>query len=186
MPIPITAYSVVIRCKAIARKYKGGWPAFTDCIPNRTACSDEEILQVSFMEWRDALAFVRRLETAGLRHLNREGKAADLAIIISDSGPYQPCEWLEFAEYESQGRKLISAKLVGGRSQELIIPGFIDPDMYRLSVEEAAERLEFLRSEQHVDVYRDRATGQTVYIGRTERGRPLRRPVQPHHRRRQN
>jgi hypothetical protein len=30
---------------------------------------------------------VRRLEAARLRHLNREGKAADLAIIISDQRP---------------------------------------------------------------------------------------------------
>lgn len=174
MAVLMEAISVVIRVETIQGKFPGGMSAFLAVVPNKTYCSDGELARVSFMVPQDVGAFVDRLESSGLRFL-RAGSAADLAVVDQRSGPTTPCAWLEFGHVNlsAGGNRVAASRLKGSRSKQIATP----PDWtYENSLsashtfvanEDISARLEFLRTENGIDVYLDKTTGKEVYAGRT-------------------
>jgi tetratricopeptide (TPR) repeat protein len=166
MAVPIEGYSVVVCNETLEAKYPGGVAAYRDACPNNTYCSDGALTRVGFMAWHDADAFVAQLAAAGLTPF-RDGAALDAALVTGHAGPLKPCEWLTFAPYEGS----LVAWLAGTEPGDIHGPHGWTPDraMRHVTAEEAKERLEFLRTENGIDVYRDKATGEEVYVGRTAR-----------------
>jgi tetratricopeptide (TPR) repeat protein len=81
-------------------------------------------------------------------------------------GPLRPCAWLEVGRW---GTAAI-AWLAGTKRGDLHAPANWNADnasIQYFTEAEAKQRFEFVRSENRVDVYRDRTTGKEYYQGRT-------------------
>ena len=167
MAVLIEAYSVVVRHHTLTAKYPGGVAGYRADAPNRTYCADEHLSRIGFMAFDDAAEFVAGLSAAGLVP-ERDGTAEDVAVVSQQDGPTAPCDWLAFGEIDGA----IAAWRVGAERGQLRAPeGWTPARALRyVSRAEAARQLEFLRTEGEVDVYRDMATGQVVYVGRTGSG----------------
>ena len=164
MAVLIEGFSVVARNATVAAKYPGGMDGFVRDCPNATFCSDDHLSRVGFMLQPDADAFVAGLAVLGFTPSLRDA-AEDLVIVSQTEGPLRPCDWLQFGQFQGA----LIAWLAGEDAGDLhATPGW-NPDrqLKFLSAEEAGRRLEFVRSEDNVDVYRDRETGGDVYVGRT-------------------
>ena len=168
MAVPMEAYSVVVRNETLETKYLGGREGYERDCPNATYCADEHLSRIGFMVPNDAHEFVRELTEKGLTPYKDDG-CEDVAVVGQIEGPLKPCDWLEFAVY----RGVRIAWLAGTETGKLHAPpGWsFERALKCYSVEEAKQRLQFLRSENNVDVYLEKDTGQEVYIGRT-RPRP--------------
>lgn len=183
MAVLIEAISVVVRKDAIEGRFPGGWDAFLDQVPNNTFCTDGELVRVGFMSPQDVQEFVMMLEVAGLK-FQQDGKAVDLAVLDQQRGATIPADWLEFAKIPcgETGRKVSAAWLVEGAriAAGIHMPAgglnLATPDGWRFEKslsaefgfvpnEDADERLEFLRREGGVNVFRDRVTGKLAYQG---------------------
>ncbi len=166
MAVPIEAFSVVVRNSTLEAKYPGGLAQYEADRPNATFCADEHLSRVGFMDKGDADFFAAELAAKGLTP-SRDGKAEDVALVTSD-GPKQPCDWLALARWEN----VTIAWLAGTDPGNLYAPVGWQPQqpLEWMSDDEKKERLEYLRSEEAVDVYRHKLSGKEVYVGRT-RGR---------------
>lgn len=164
MAVLIETYSVVVRRATLDAKYPGGSAAYERDRPNETYCADEHLTRVGFMVLDDAKRFVAALAGRGLTP-SRDDAAADVAITSDRTGPLLPCDWLETAAWE--GTPL--AWLAGTTPTALHAPaGWSREARTRhWSADEIREKLEYVRTDDHVDVYRDKATGQELYVGRT-------------------
>jgi tetratricopeptide (TPR) repeat protein len=164
MAVPIEAYSVVVRDATLAAKYPGGVSAYRNACPNNTYSSDSHISRVGFMNSRDADHFIAELAAAGLTPF-RDGAAEDVALVTQHAGLARPCDWLEFALYQGS----LIAWLAGTEPGNIHAPHGWEPGRVsrHMTAEEAKERLEFLRTENGIDIYRDKQTGEEVYVGRT-------------------
>lgn len=168
MAILIEAFSVVVRNSTLAAKYPGGVEGYRQDCPNGSFCADEYLSRVGFMARSDADAFVAQLAAKGLTPYRRDA-AEDVALVIPPDLPLRPCAGLEFGRW---GQAVI-AWLAGTNRGDLHAPANWSAErsaLQQMSPEEVKRRLEFVRSEGGVDVYRDRTTGQEYYVGRVAPG----------------
>jgi hypothetical protein len=188
MAVLVEGISVIVRRDAIETKYDGGWDAFVDNVPNATLCADDEIARVGFMGPADVEAFVRHLERNGLQFVE-SGKAIDLAIADQQEGPITECGWLEFAKigFRDQGKvsacwffdspRIVPGIHLRGTSMDIATPAgwkFEDSLSHKFGfvpTGQENDRLEFLRSEDGIDVFLDLDSGKEVFVGRTSRHR---------------
>ncbi len=176
MAVLVEAISVIIRVDALREKFPGGLDAFLTIIPNRTFCFDGELARVGFMTPQDVHTFVTRLEQAGLEFM-REGKTVDFAVVDQLQGPTAPGDWLEFGHVtiNGMGCRVAACRLAGSQSHIINYPdewkfeGSLSDSGRFAANEDVDKYLEYLRTENGVDVYRDKTTGKQVYIGRTGR-----------------
>src|SRR5262249_39610412 len=164
MAVLIEGFSVVVRKSTLAAKYPGGVEGYRRDCPNGSFCADECLSRVGFMVRSDADVFVAQLAGEGLMPFRKDA-AEDVALVSPVDGPLRPCAWLELGRW---GQAVI-AWLAGTNRGDLHAPAGWNPEqcVQQMSSEEVKRRLEFLRSEGNVDVYRDKATGQELYVGRT-------------------
>jgi CheY-like chemotaxis protein len=108
MAVLVEGISVIIRRDAIESKYRGGWRAFIDDVPNSTLCVDDDIARIGFMGPPDVEAFVKHIERKGLQFLDG-GKPVDLAIADQERGLTTECDWLEFGKLGFQDGGKVSA-----------------------------------------------------------------------------
>jgi tetratricopeptide (TPR) repeat protein len=164
MAVLIEGFSVVVRNSTLDARYPGGVEGYRRDCPNDSFCADECLSRVGFMVPGDAQVFVAQLAEKGLTP-SRRGAAEDVALVSQADGPLLPCAWLELGRW---GQAVI-AWLAGTDRGDLHAPAGWNPErrLQQMSPEEIKQRLEFLRSEGHVDVYRDKTTGQELYVGRT-------------------
>lgn len=176
MPVLIEAISVVVQVSAIHSRYPGGWDAFVAAAPNATLCADNEIARIGFMAPGDAKSFVNHLEQNGLVFL-REGAAQDLAVVDQHRGLAVTCDWLDFGHIpldEGMDRLVAACRLRGSSEPMLMHPtgweyeGSLSQNSGFRSLNEVAAHLEYLGTEDGVDVYRDKNTGEKLYLGRTD------------------
>ncbi len=165
MAVPIEAYSVIVRNATLAAKYPGDEAAYRAACPNDTFCSDGNLTRIGFMKSRDAETYIAGLAAAGLTP-SKDGVAEDVALVTQHAGPVKPCDWLEFGRYKSA----LLAWLAGTEPGDIHAPHGWTPEraMRHMTAAEAKEQLEFLRTENGIDIYRDKATGEEVYVGRTD------------------
>lgn len=175
MAVLVEAFSVIVRRDAIAQRFKGGWKAFLDVIPNATGCYDSDLVRVGFMEPGGVKAFVSELEAGGLAYL-RNGQAVDMAVADQIHGIIVPAPWLEFGRIElfDPPMKVAACWLAGKEVDGVALPpgwtyedslsknsGYVEPD-------EKDEKLKFLRHEGGMDVYRDLSSGKEVFVANSE------------------
>lgn len=175
MAVLIEAISVVVRADRILSKFPGSWEAFKRIVPNKTLCSDNELVRVGFMTPDDTRAFVGVLVNHGLTYVE-DSRAADLVVVDQRQGFIVPCDWAEFGHIHWQGNPstpVAACRLVESKESSLFTPdGWEYPNSLSSRHEfvesnQVQDRLEFVRQENGVDVYRDLETGKEVYVGRT-------------------
>lgn len=175
MAVLIEGISVVIRAEEIVEKYTGGWDVFRSNCPNNSLCADGELVRVGFMTPTDAKKFVSDLTSRGLNYFD-EGNAGDFVIADQQRGFAAPCEWAELGRVSVSGmetEQVVACRAAGSDSRTLVTPDgwtyeeSLSADFGYVDAESASDRLEFLRHEEGVDVYRDTETGEEVYVGRT-------------------
>jgi tetratricopeptide (TPR) repeat protein len=164
MAIVIEGFSVIVRNVDLAAKYPGGLEAYRGNCPNNTFCADDHLSRIGFMAHGDAGIFIALLAEKGLTPA-RKGSAEDVALVSQLDGLLQPCSWLELGTWG----KAVIAWLAGTERGDLHAPAgwHADKQVQLMSAEELAQRLEHIRLEDNVDVYRDKVTGQELYVGRT-------------------
>jgi PAS domain-containing protein len=171
MAVLVEILSVVIRRDAVERSFRGGWAAFRGTpAPNRTLCSDGELIGIAFMAAADAGAYISTLEAAGLTFLC-DGKAVDVALVDQQDGLLQPAPWLEVGPLHIQGCKVVACWLAGRNPETLAVPPgwkYEGSASQRPCVagESDGDRFKWLRRENGVDVYLNLVTGKEVYAGR--------------------
>ncbi|MDB5310580.1 MAG: hypothetical protein JWO38_4782 [Gemmataceae bacterium] len=164
MAILIEGFSVVVRNSTLAAKYPGGVEGYRRDCPNGSFCADECLSRVGFMVKSDADVFLAQLAAKGLiSHL--KDAAEDAALVCQVDGPLRPCPWLELGRW---GQAVV-AWLADTNRGDLHAPAGWNPEgrVQHISSEEVKRRLEFVRSQGNVDVYRDKTTGQELCVGRT-------------------
>ena len=180
MAVLVEATSVVVRREAIELWLEGGMEHFQALVPNETLCSDDDIVRVGFMTPADTEAFVRRLQAAGLTYLENK-KAIDLVVVDQDRGAIARVDWLEVVRFTfDDGETVVTAAYL--LDDSLPSPRRTDwlsaPDWWSyegsISQKRTVHRVddhpevELLDHHDGLDVYRDLATGERVYVGRTQ------------------
>jgi hypothetical protein len=167
MAVPVEGFTVVVRNSTIAAKYPGGLEAYERDCPNATFCSDGSLTRIAFMTPGDADEFVALLAAKRLTPY-RDGVSEDVALVTSPQGPRRPCNWLELSRLGTDPIVWLAGSDVGTLHAP---PGWKPQHTLQwMSAEEAKRRLEFVRSQDNVDVYRDKETGKELYVGRTASG----------------
>jgi tetratricopeptide (TPR) repeat protein len=170
MAVPISGYSVLVRNKRIDEQFPGGMLAYTSLCPNQTFCSDGKFARISFMTMADVKLFLKALAARGLTTADEKGVSIDVALVIEGDVNDYPYLWLEHGII--QGRP--AAWLAGTDPGELVIVECEQKstDMKRISEKELRESFVFVGTENGVQAYRNRRTGDMLYIGRTSPGAP--------------
>jgi len=176
MAVIVEGISVIVRCESIEARYPGGWEGYVKDAANKTFCNDELLARVGFMAPYDVDRFVSRLERLGFEFV-RDGRAIDVCVVDQIIGPTAPCDWLEYLHMDIHGGGetvcVAVCRAVGDQRNDVFTPESwdIQDSLSRnykwIPSEEMRERLELIRHENGVDVFRDRTTGKEVYMGRT-------------------
>ncbi len=164
MAVVIEAFTILVRNATLESKYPGGREAFARDCPNQTYCNDGALSRVAFMDSRDVQAFLQLLGKKGLTP-SVEGRVVDAAVVSSSHGLHaHTCEWLVFATYQG-----VPVAWLDGTTPTSIVgpPGYeLGRSSSFITAAEASERLEYLRTENEIQVYRDKKTGKEMYVGR--------------------
>ncbi len=172
MAILAEAISVIVRADSIEEKFPGGWEAFMGWVQNSTLCADRELARVGFMSPLDAKGFVEELQNNGLTYL-RDGYAIDIVVADQQRGLAVPCGWAEFGRIPWKGddsRLVPAVRLKDSKITELMTPDGWDYDgsltnhFTFVETGRVPEYLDYLRTENGLDVYRDIRTGKEVLI----------------------
>lgn len=180
MAVLVEGISVVIRTQAVLTKYRGGWEAFQQAVPNRTMCADNELVRVGFVNPADVGSYVQQLERAGLAPFTK-GQSADFAVADQREGFTAPCAWAEFGHVNYQNnpqQRVACCRLKGSQSMQLVTPPGWD---FARSLTAASKfvptgkldtSFKYLRTENGVEVFLEPATGKEVFLGTQTRQEP--------------
>ena len=166
MAVAIEAFSVVGNLLAIEDSDLLSKDDLTAMAPNSTALSDADLWRCSFMAESDAAAFIERLNEIGFD--TTAGPNSDFVVVNEfdlEVTPY--CEWLEVANYQ----KGVIAWKVGSNPETVTAREGWSPEKgsgLQFGNRQQMDDLEFVRLEGNVEVFRDKSSGELVYIGRTE------------------
>jgi hypothetical protein len=123
----------------------------------------------------DVKPFIDHLSTHGLTYL-ADGVAQDIVVADQQRGLAVPCDWAEFGRVDfrgERGKQVAACRLTGSTVTELVTPdgwaydGSISSQLIFVESGWVPEFMDFLRTENGLDVYRDLQTGKTLYVGRT-------------------
>jgi hypothetical protein len=166
MAVSVAFYSVVIRKSTIEARFPGGLKHYSAACPNDSLCIDDNIVRVGFMAFNDANIFIHWLQSIGFV-VSGEVGISEVAIIRQDKGHLVPCNWLELGRID--GHPI--AWLAGSEPGRTFIPAAdmqLESMMGPISPEELKDRYELIsRDESDVVTYRNKATGELVYVGRS-------------------
>lgn len=168
MSVLVEGISVVMKKATVEKKYKGGFAQYSQDCPNATLCFDDDLVRIGFLTTEDVRHYVQMLERHGFVFIKDE-KFVDLAIVDQLQGVTKKCNWLQFFKHPD-GYSMCC--LNGADPGELAVPaGWKLEDslstQFKVVTEgEVNQKLEFLRHEEGVDVFLDKETGNTVYVGR--------------------
>ena len=164
MPVLLEGTAIVIRNDGLDRCLEGGASEFHSIAPNAMSFGDGELSQASFMSARDAEIFLQTLLLLGLRG---DGESPEVVMVDAHHQSITPeCDWLQLMEYNGN----LIASLIGNTSNIVVAPENWDPEsgptLKHMSAEEVKDRLQFVRRDDKVDVYRDKETGDLLYSAR--------------------
>jgi hypothetical protein len=106
MAVLVEAFSVIVRRASIDCHFEGGWTEFQSSIPNQTACTDEALVRIGFLDSVEVYGYINFLVSrglvyeadsdCGLERLDCERTQTDIALVDQLRGPLIDCSWLEF------------------------------------------------------------------------------------------
>lgn len=181
MCVLIEGISVVVKKATINQKYYGGLTQYRSDCPNQTFCADEHLTRVGFQSPDDALRFAKQLEIRGFVFV-KKGRFEELALVDALKGFIKKCDWLSFSRirahtFNSDPEARISVcQLKGTEFGDLALPPdwnleeSLSTQLMFIPNDDIYERLEFLREEDGVEIFRDKKTGKTLYLGRPYAG----------------
>lgn len=190
MPVLVEAISLIVRRDAIERHVPGGLDRFMSEVPNATACMDDDLVRVGFMDPAMCERFVQHLEDYGLTYED-DGKARDMVVCDQLRGALVGCDWVELGALPiSEDQKVQAAWLYEGPrfgagmhltslSMTLHVPdgweyeGSISQQGTLMAHDDVARDLEFLRSETGQQVYWDKHRQREVFVARDEDAAPV-------------
>ncbi|QDU54276.1 tetratricopeptide repeat protein [Aeoliella mucimassa] len=160
MALPIEGYTVVLLKQRVAALLEQG--KITP--PNSTVLQDEHLWRCSFMAEQDAIDFVEQL--AALELNTTQGPDPDVVLASEFDQSVAPyCEWLQLATWE----QAIIAWRAGTKPDSVTAREGWDPKKgsgLTYGTQYDIEKLEFVRLEGNIEVYRDKESGKLLYIGR--------------------
>jgi tetratricopeptide (TPR) repeat protein len=172
MGVLIEAVNVVIRNATVEARLAGGMQEYERRCPNGTFCTDGEICRVGFMTTADAASYIESLESLGFRRPTPEG-SLEVALISQAVGFDHPCDWLELSQIDlGDGQSAEVAWLRGTTPSKLVAPPQWKPGRTRQVPRGQLRDYEYLGSKEGVDIFLDKATGELLYVGRTQEGVP--------------
>lgn len=176
MPVLIEALSVVIRLDRLKAKIPANSPVVGQMASHPSFCADGELVRLAFMRPDDVADFVGDMEGLGLVHVVEDAngrRAQDLAVVDQLAGPTVAAAWLEIrhVDLEPDGfQPVATARLADSKETRTVFPkgwgwkGSMSEQARFVPTDKADELVEFLRTEDGVDVYRDRKTGELRYL----------------------
>ena len=135
----------------------------------------------------DVKKFISELEAHGLTYL-RDRSALDIAVIDQQRGFAAPCDWAETGRIESGsvGGTVLACRFVGSSEDTFITPdgwifeGSLSQKFTFVENGRVPEYLDFVRSEDGIQVYRDiRVERQKTIQGPNDES-PAHKPKLPH------
>ena len=190
MPVLVEAISLIVRRDAIEAHIPGGLRRFMREVPNATACMDDDLVRVGFMDPAMCEEFVHQLKMLGLTYLE-EGKARDMVVCDQLRGALAECDWVELGALPvSDEHRVMAAWLYEGprigvglhmtsTTMELYVPdgweyeGSISQQGTLLEPEDLVRDLEYLRTENGQQVYWDKRRQREVHSARDEDAGPV-------------
>lgn len=175
MAVLVEGISIIVRARPIIEKYEGGWEAFLSACPGGPICADGELVCIGFMDPRDVKQFATTLSSNGLTY-RADGEAVDFVLADQQQGLSAACKWAELGTAPAPGAEtesVVACRLAGSDNQKLMTPddwsyeGSLSDTFGDKETHASSDQLEFLRSEDGRDVYRDPETGTEVYVSRT-------------------
>jgi hypothetical protein len=173
MGVLIEGENVLIRNATVEQRFPGGMLEYERRCPNATFCTDGVICRVGFMVIADAVSHIDYLESLGFARPTQAG-SPEVALINHVTGFVLPCDWLEFERIDLGGNSPTAVAWQRGTalSQMVAPPNWKPGGVVQIATSEFQERAEFLGTKDGVDVFRDRRTGDLMYVGRTQQGAP--------------
>ena len=159
MAVLVDAYSVIIRNLALERLYPGGVAGYGHDCPNRTYLTDGEVSRVAFMAWSDVETFLRSLQRYGIN-----ADSGEIAVVRPGKVIFAT-DWLELGFYKAS----LIARLVGSMLTSLVAPPGWHPGISTLVLHtehELKASYDLLDVKGGVETYRNRQTGEVMYVGR--------------------
>lgn len=169
MAVPIRSYSIIVRNKTIDEEFPGGMTAYASLCPNQTLCTDGKLTRISFMTKGDMELFCAALAERGLTAADDKGVSQDVALLMDGEVNDYPYPFLEHGTIQGQH----AAWLKGTDPGELVVADAErrSSGMRRIS-ETELQSFDLVGTENNVEAYRDRHTGEMLYVGRTSPGAP--------------
>ncbi|MFW2073059.1 hypothetical protein ACG9Y7_06395 [Acinetobacter gerneri] len=175
MAVIIECISVVIRNKSIIEKYEGGNKSFSETLQGKIWVSDGEVVCVRFMTPIDAKAYVDILEEKGLIFKDGNGKAIDIAVVDQIEGLLSDCDWIIAGRIDwnnDRNKKVMICCLNPSDLDEISVPKGWQYETSLTSTTKFIDgnnipkNLKFVRNENGVDIWIDRATDQEYFVRR--------------------
>lgn len=164
MSVLAEALSLVVENRVLARRYPGGVKGFARDCPNASFCSDGRIARVGFLSPRDTRFFLGLLEACGL-HWGGSSRIPEVAIVDQNVGLLHPCLWIEFG-HAQEGLPLCWH--AAHRPGRLVVPVDWQPEQsetFETLPDIPFPRLmRYLRTEDRLDWYQNRRTGELLYV----------------------
>ncbi|MCC7547953.1 MAG: hypothetical protein IT532_09315 [Burkholderiales bacterium] len=163
MSVLAEALSVLVENRILTQRYPGGVEGFARDCPSAGFCSDGRISRVGFLSPRDTRFFLGVLEACGL-HCGGESRVPEVAIVDQNVGLLHPCLWLESGHAQGiplcwhaahRPGRLVIPRAWSNKQSEAFEP-LPDVPFPRL--------MRFLRTEDRLDWYQNRRTGELVYV----------------------
>jgi len=171
MSVLVEAISVIVKKRALEERFPGGSDGFVTNVPNQTYCDDGNLVRVGFMAPQDVQDFIGQLEACGLVYL-QDGRPEDIVVVDQLRGPMVECEWVQLARLHNDDGSIVVACLVDDENPEQVaVPtgwnfaGSLSQRHKFVSSDEIDERLEALPSESGLSAFRDKETGEKVFMG---------------------
>jgi len=172
MGVLIEGENVLIRNSTVEQRLPGGMEEYEQRCPNGTFCTDGQICRVGFMVRADAVSYIDYLESLGFARPTTEG-SPEVALIDQVTGFVLPCDWLELDRIDVGGDASTAVAWVRGTAlSQLVAPPRWKPGKMRQVATKELGDCEFLGTKEGVDVFRDKTTGELLYVGRTQEGAP--------------
>lgn len=156
-------FSVILQNSKIEAIYPGGLEEYKSVCPNATFCTDDEICRIGFMALTDAENFINSLERMGFR---RDSGA--FALLDEGKGLLQPCAWIMFGRVQG----IAAAWLIGSQLKILVAQPGWSPRQRAASTyithADLERDYERIGARDGVETYRNRESGELVYIGRVQ------------------
>ncbi|MGE3241516.1 MAG: tetratricopeptide repeat protein [Pirellulales bacterium] len=161
MAVPIEGFSVVAQRDRIQHLLDDG----QFVAPNATALADDHLWRCSFMVREDAAKCLSTLQDLGVNC--NQGPDSDAVVINEFDRAIEPyCEWLMIATWD----KAVIGWLAGTEPRSVIARDGWDPSVgsgLTFHGGQNDDRLELLRVEGNIEVFRDKESGREVYTGRS-------------------